>query len=156
MQTAAVVDQVKGTHLAQQLAQEYAAAQKNAKGSAWQAGKLSLPWSGPGAAPGRRCGPDDPGDGRAGAADPGGTCGICPTGKDIVCAAVSALVLALAERLQEKNLVREPHYAAGVCISTRRGAEIDGAAAGLRQRRLLVKWRAQAAGESHFPQAWRD
>ena len=41
MQAAAVVDQVKGTHLAQQLAQEYAAAQKNAKGSAWQAGKLS-------------------------------------------------------------------------------------------------------------------
>lgn len=42
MQAAAVVDQVKGTHLAQQLAQEeYAAAQKNAKGSAWQAGKLN-------------------------------------------------------------------------------------------------------------------
>ena len=41
MQAAAVVDQVKGTHLAQQLAQEYAAAQKNAKGDAWQAGKLS-------------------------------------------------------------------------------------------------------------------
>ena len=41
MQAAAVVDQVKGTHLAQQLAQEYAAAQKNAKESAWQAGKLS-------------------------------------------------------------------------------------------------------------------
>ena len=41
MQAAAVVDQVKGTHLAQQLAQEYAAAQRDAKGSAWQAGKLS-------------------------------------------------------------------------------------------------------------------
>ena len=35
-----------------------------------------------------------------------GHAGYAPTGKDIVCAAVSALVLALAERLQEKNLVR--------------------------------------------------
>ena len=32
-----------------------------------------------------------------------GHAGYAPTGKDIVCAAVSALVLALAERLEVKN-----------------------------------------------------
>lgn len=76
MQAAAVVDQVKGTHLAQQLAQEYAAAQKTPRAVPGRP-ESSTPWSVPGAAPGRRCGPDDPGDGGAGAADPGGTCGIC-------------------------------------------------------------------------------
>lgn len=36
-----------------------------------------------------------------------GHAGYAPGKEDIVCAAVSALLLALAETLQEKNLVRE-------------------------------------------------
>lgn len=46
-----------------------------------------------------------------------------PAGKDIVCAAVSALVLALAERLQEKNLVKELVMRPGYVRIAIRGAE---------------------------------
>lgn len=46
-----------------------------------------------------------------------------PKGQDIVCAAVSALLLALAERLQEKNLVRELIMRPGYVTIAMRGAE---------------------------------
>lgn len=46
-----------------------------------------------------------------------------PAGQDIVCAAVSALLLALAERLQEKNLVKELVMRPGYVRITMRGAE---------------------------------
>lgn len=46
-----------------------------------------------------------------------------PAGQDIVCAAVSALLLALAERLQEKNLVKELVMRPGYMSIAMRGAE---------------------------------
>lgn len=64
-----------------------------------------------------------------------GHAGYAPTGKDIVCAAVSALVLALAERLQEKNLVRELIMRPGYVRIAMRGAdrEAELVKCGLRQ-----------------------
>lgn len=64
-----------------------------------------------------------------------GHAGFAPTGKDIVCAAVSALVLALAERLQEKNLVRELIMRPGYVRIAMRGAdrEAELVKCGLRQ-----------------------
>lgn len=58
-----------------------------------------------------------------------------PAGKDIVCAAASALVLALAERLQEKNLVKELVMRPGYVRITMRGAdrEAELVKCGLRQ-----------------------
>ncbi len=58
-----------------------------------------------------------------------------PAGKDIVCAAVSALVLALAERLQEKNLVKELVMRPGYVRIAMRGAdrEAELVKCGLRQ-----------------------
>ena len=52
-----------------------------------------------------------------------GHAGYAPTGQDIVCAAVSALMLALAERMQEKNLVRELIMRPGYMRIAMRGAE---------------------------------
>ena len=52
-----------------------------------------------------------------------GHAGYAPAGQDIVCAAVSALVLALAERMQEKNLVRELIMRPGYMRIAMRGAE---------------------------------
>ena len=46
-----------------------------------------------------------------------------PAGQDIVCAAVSALLLALAERLQEKKLVKELVMRPGYMSIAMRGAE---------------------------------
>ena len=64
-----------------------------------------------------------------------GHAGYAPTGKDIVCAAVSALVLALAERLQEKNLVKELIMRPGYVRIAMRGAdrETELVKCGLRQ-----------------------
>ena len=64
-----------------------------------------------------------------------GHAGYAPAGKDIVCAAVSALVLALAERLQEKNLVRELVMRPGYVRIAMRGAdrEAELVKCGLRQ-----------------------
>lgn len=60
-----------------------------------------------------------------------GHAGYAPTGKDIVCAAVSALV----ERLQEKNLVRELIMRPGYVRIAMRGAdrEAELVKCGLRQ-----------------------
>ena len=52
-----------------------------------------------------------------------GHAGYAPAGQDIVCAAVSALMLALAERMQEKNLVRELIMRPGYMRIAMRGAE---------------------------------
>lgn len=52
-----------------------------------------------------------------------GHAGFAPRGQDIVCAAVSALMLALCERLQEKNLVRELVMRPGHISVAMRGAE---------------------------------
>lgn len=52
-----------------------------------------------------------------------GHAGYAPAGQDIVCAAVSALVLALVERMQEKNLVRELIMRPGYVRIAVRGAE---------------------------------
>ena len=64
-----------------------------------------------------------------------GHAGYAPAGRDIVCAAVSALVLALAERLQEKNLVRELIMRPGYVRIAMRGAdrEAELVKCGLRQ-----------------------
>ena len=58
-----------------------------------------------------------------------GHAGYAPAGQDIVCAAVSALMLALAERMQEKNLVRELIMRPGYMRIAMRGAEKAQAAA---------------------------
>ena len=68
-----------------------------------------------------------------------GHAGYAPTGKDIVCAAVSALVLALAERLQEKNLVRELIMRPGYVRIAMRGAD---------REHGISEMRAAAAGET--------
>ena len=52
-----------------------------------------------------------------------GHAGYAPAGQDIVCAAASALMLALVERMQEKNLVRELIMRPGDVRITMRGAE---------------------------------
>lgn len=52
-----------------------------------------------------------------------GHAGFAPRGQDIVCAAASALMLALCERLQEKNLVRELVMRPGYISVAMRGAE---------------------------------
>lgn len=64
-----------------------------------------------------------------------GHAGYAPAGEDIVCAAVSALVLALAERLQEKNLVKELIMRPGYVRIAMRGAdrEAELVKCGLRQ-----------------------
>ena len=52
-----------------------------------------------------------------------GHAGQADVGHDIVCAAASALMLALCERLQEKNLVRELVMRPGYISVAMRGAE---------------------------------
>lgn len=58
-----------------------------------------------------------------------------PAGQDIVCAAVSALLLALTERLQERNQIRELVMREGYVSLAMRGAEREAALVlcGLRQ-----------------------
>ena len=76
-----------------------------------------------------------------------------PAGQDIVCAAASALMLALAERLQEKNLVRELVMRPGYMHIDTRGAEreMELVKCGLRQLQRRFPQCVEVSEEvSHF------
>ena len=75
-----------------------------------------------------------------------------PKGQDIVCAAVSALLLALAERLQEKNLVRELIMRPGYVTIAMRGAEREAEVikCGLRQLERRLPQCVQVGDKGHF------
>ena len=75
-----------------------------------------------------------------------------PKGQDIVCAAVSALLLALAERLQEKNLVRELIMRPGYVTIAMRGAEREAEVikCGLRQLERRFPQCVQVEEKGHF------
>ena len=75
-----------------------------------------------------------------------------PKGQDIVCAAVSALLLALAERLQEKNLVRELIMRPGYVTIAMRGAERETEVikCGLRQLERRFPQCVQVEDKGHF------
>ena len=81
-----------------------------------------------------------------------GHAGFSEAGKDIVCAAVSALLLALAERLQEKNLVRELIMRPGYVTIAMRGAEREAEVikCGLRQLERRFPQCVQVEDKGHF------
>lgn len=75
-----------------------------------------------------------------------------PAGQDIVCAAVSALLLALAERLQEKKLVKELVMRPGYMSIAMRGAERETelVKCGLRQLERRFPQCVQVEEAGHF------
>lgn len=83
-----------------------------------------------------------------------GHAGYAPKGEDIVCAAVSALMLALAERLQERNMIREMVMRPGYMTITMRGSEREAALVrcGLRQLERRFPRCVQVEEKGHFSQ----
>ena len=102
--TVAMLDKVQGSHLAEALERELA--DTGPRENLWEvltgAEESSDGWHSSGPRRSRRCGPDDRGDGQARTRlVVQGHAGYGPAGQDIVCAAASALVYALAETLAE-------------------------------------------------------